>query len=118
MNAEDCAHLVNDIISTWPTGPRGHVWTEQLRSLDINPARRTYNQLARTDEHPPSVARFYATYRAISTPTPNTPTTPDTGPVIPPHTGRRVAWQAYVAECRGQGREPNRTWFNDTIGAT
>jgi hypothetical protein len=117
MNAEDCAAIVNRITSTWPTGPRGFIWTEQLANLDHDPALRTYRQLARTDEHPPTIARFHAAYRANTTPASGIPPSPDTGAVIPPHVGKRVAWQAYVAECRGAGREPNRGWFNECLGA-
>jgi hypothetical protein len=36
---------------------------------------------------------------------------PDTGPPIPFHVGIQVAWQAYVAECRWNGKEPNRAVF-------
>jgi hypothetical protein len=80
MTADDLNALVNRITSTWPTGPRGHIWTTELCMLDAEPARHTYDQLVRTEHHPPSIARFLATYRANTTPTFGLPTPDDTGP--------------------------------------
>jgi hypothetical protein len=63
MNDSERAELVNFIVSTWPTGPKGHVWTDVLGELDYGPALGAYRRLRLESERPPSVARFVATYR-------------------------------------------------------
>jgi hypothetical protein len=80
MNADELNALVNRITHTWPTGPRGHIWTSELCMLEAEPARHTYDRLVRTEHHPPTIARFLAEYRATTAPTFGTPTPEDTGP--------------------------------------
>jgi len=64
MNPNDCARLVNLLVSTWPSGVKGHVWTDTLGALDYDPARSAYVSLRDSEERPPSVARYLAAYRA------------------------------------------------------
>lgn len=67
MNASSTAQLVNLMISTWPIGVRGHVWTETIHPLDFDHAHAAYIALRDTEERPPSVARFMAAYHAQTT---------------------------------------------------
>ena len=60
MNSAELAHLVERIVQTWPTGPRGRIWTEALASLDHEVALGVYEHLRDHDEKAPSVARFLA----------------------------------------------------------
>ena len=82
MNADELNALVNRITSTWPTGPRGHIWTTELgkRDIDTAAARTTYDKLVAADQHPPSPARFLEVYRAVTTPLTGIPQPDDTGP--------------------------------------
>jgi hypothetical protein len=117
MTPTDAHSIAIRYKNIWRGGPSSSELERSLARMEADRAHRIIDQLTRTHEHPPTIAHIWRLHD-------DTPTTPgwehptDTGPAIPPHIGRRVAWQAYVAECRGQGREPNRTWFNDTIGAT
>jgi hypothetical protein len=80
MTGEELARLVNRLTATWPSGVRGHIWTTELAHLDAGPAHRTCDQLARSDDRPPSVARFLDVYRATTTPLTGIPKPTDTGP--------------------------------------
>jgi hypothetical protein len=62
MNPNDTARLVNLLISTWPAGVKGHIWTDTLGPLDLEHAHATYRGLRDHDERAPSVARFLAAY--------------------------------------------------------
>jgi len=64
MNGNDTAMLVNLIVATWPTGPKGYIWTDVLAELDHGPALEAYRNLRDDSERAPSVARFKAEYRA------------------------------------------------------
>ena len=64
MTRDEAARLVNLITSTWPTGVRGHVWTDVLADLEHQLARDAYLHLRDTSEKPPPVAQFQAAYRA------------------------------------------------------
>jgi len=68
MTPDQCSQLVNLIVSTWPTGPKGHVWTDTLGDLEPGPALATYRQLRNDEERPPAIARFIATYRHLHPP--------------------------------------------------
>jgi len=63
MTRDDTATLVNLLVSTWPTGVRGHVWTDTLSELDHTPALATYRALRDRSDRAPSVAQFLADYR-------------------------------------------------------
>jgi hypothetical protein len=115
MTEDEADTLARRIINTFRTTPALTEWRQVLARLDRHWATVTFEHCQDTIPEQLPIATYRAQYRAITTPTPNAPTTPDTGPAIPPHIGKRVAWQAYVAECRGQGREPNRTWFNEVV---
>ena len=67
MNASDTARIVNLIVSTWPSGVKGHVWTDTIGTLEQARAHDAYRELRDTEERPPSVARFLAKYHALST---------------------------------------------------
>jgi hypothetical protein len=67
MHRDDCARLVNLVVSTWPSGVKGHVWTEALIGYDYDLARAAYVDLRDSDEKPPSVARFIAAYHRART---------------------------------------------------
>ena len=67
MTRDECARLVNLIVSTWPSGVKGHVWTDTLGDLEYDIARTAYLKLRDEAERPPPVARFVAVYRAERT---------------------------------------------------
>jgi len=67
MTPTETAHLVERIVQTWPTGPRGRIWTEALEPLDAGRAGTAYARLRASEEHPPSIARFMAVYRSLDT---------------------------------------------------
>lgn len=48
-------------------------WTEQLVECERGPAEAAVRTLIRTSEHPPTIAHFWSTYRAMFTPTKNKP---------------------------------------------
>jgi hypothetical protein len=116
MTEDEADTLARRIINTFRVTPPLPEWRQVLAGDDHHWAHLTFEHCRDTIPDQLPIATYRAQYRAITTPTTRLPRPDDTGPVIPPHIGRRVAWQAYVAECRGQGREPNRVWFNDTIG--
>lgn len=64
MTPDNVARIVNQIVSTWPAGVKGHVWTDVLASLEYDLARRAYIELREHEERPPTVARFLASYHA------------------------------------------------------
>ena len=63
MTRDECAGLVNLLVSTWPTGVRGHVWTDTLNELDHASALATYRALRDRCDRAPSIAQFLADYR-------------------------------------------------------
>lgn len=65
MNRDETAGLVNRIVSTWPTGPKGHIWTEVLGDLDRDLAETAYRRLRAEHERPPAAATFLATYGSL-----------------------------------------------------
>lgn len=67
MNQTETAHLVERIIQTWPTGPKGRIWTEVLNELpDTERANIAYIKLRAESEHAPTCARFLAMYHATA----------------------------------------------------
>lgn len=64
MTDHELAHLVERIVATWITGPRGFVWTSYLRKLDHDRAVRTYEVLAPSVERI-TIARFLDEYDAM-----------------------------------------------------
>lgn len=69
MNAADAAHLVERIVQTWPSGPRGRIWTEAFADLDAGTAGSAYVRM-RNDhdsDRPPSIGQFMAMYRSLKT---------------------------------------------------
>lgn len=64
MTNEETARLVNLIISTWPTGPKGYVWTDVLGLLDRALANRAY-VLMRNRDARITVADFIDQYRIL-----------------------------------------------------
>jgi hypothetical protein len=64
VSPDDTARLVNLLISTWPAGVRGYVWTDVLGPMQREDAHATYLHLRRQSDKPPSVARFEEEYRA------------------------------------------------------
>lgn len=67
MTPSETAHLVERIVQTWPTGPRGRIWTETLEDLDAGRAGTAYVRLRNECEQPPSPGRFMAVYRSLDT---------------------------------------------------
>ena len=68
MDATQRAQLVDRIVTTWPNGPKGMIWTETLVDHDeitFTAALDVYKHLRDTAERrdPPSVAAFLATWR-------------------------------------------------------
>ena len=69
MDATQRAQLVDRIVTTWPNGPKGVIWTEALTDHDeitFTAALDVYKHLRDTAErnNPPSIALFLATWRA------------------------------------------------------
>jgi hypothetical protein len=58
------AKLVERIIATWPTGPKGFIWTDVLRDLHPGPAAAAYRQLRDTEQRI-TIAQYKAAYRAL-----------------------------------------------------
>lgn len=83
MTPAETAHLVDKIVQTWPTGPKGRIWTEVLGPLEARPADAAYRQLRDTETRPPTVGRFLEEYRHL--------TRPRAGIAIPEWTGPPVA---------------------------
>ena len=65
MTADECARIVNLVVSTWPAGPKGHAWTEAIRDLAYADARAAYESVRDVEDRPPSIARYLAAYRAV-----------------------------------------------------
>ncbi len=67
MTDAEIADVVNLIVSTWPSGSKGNVWTMLLR--DRNPdsavALAAYSHLRDEDARPPSPARFLEAVRFV-----------------------------------------------------
>jgi hypothetical protein len=60
------AKLVELLIGTWPTGPKGHVWTKVLASYDQPAAaHQAWRNLARTEDRI-TVASYTAEYRRLT----------------------------------------------------
>jgi 7-keto-8-aminopelargonate synthetase-like enzyme len=116
MNAEELAHLVEDIVQTWPTGVRGRIWTQSLADLEHDAARGVYEHLRDHDEKPPTPARFHAIYHSI-TPEYGWQHSDDTIHVVPIHIGRQIAWQSYNEECMRAGRKPDPDWFKAVLAS-
>lgn len=93
MNAEQCGHLVELIVQTWPHGPRGRIWTDALGDLEHTHALAVYRQLRNADETAPTIARFLRIYRDVDQPT----TTPTTRP---------ANHGEHCPTCRGSGWQP------------
>lgn len=115
MTEQEADTLARRIINTFRSTPALTEWRRVLERDDHHWAQVTFDHCLDTIPDALPIATYRAQYRAITTPTAGRYDPADTGPVIPTHIGRRVAWQAYVAECRSQGREPNRTWFNGAV---
>jgi len=69
MDESHRAQLVNRIVTTWPNGPKGPIWTEALTDhyeVTFAEALDVYKHLRDTVErnNPPSIALFLATWRA------------------------------------------------------
>jgi hypothetical protein len=61
------AKLVELLIGTWPSGPKGHIWTRVLASYDQPAAaHQTWRNLARTEDRI-TVASYTAEYRRLTT---------------------------------------------------
>jgi len=90
MTPDERAHLVNDIISTWPAGARAHVWTTMLTDHDITQpvARGVYEHLRDHAERPPTPGQFLELCRA---------TTPSYGWTRPDDTGPPISLAEYLA---------------------
>lgn len=67
MNETEAKKLTERIVSTWPSSPKGFVWTETLLELDHGPALAAIGRLTREhDESRLTVARYLGVYNAIS----------------------------------------------------
>lgn len=67
MTPTEATDLASRIHRQWRNGPPADAWEEDLLELDIGRATTTFVKLRRTEEHPPSFARFFSTYRALDT---------------------------------------------------
>jgi hypothetical protein len=66
MTRDDCARIVNLIVSTWPGGVKGHVWTDVLMPLDAALAQTAYMR-NRDSNRTMTVADFRASYHLALT---------------------------------------------------
>jgi hypothetical protein len=88
MDATQRAQLVDRIVTTWPNGPKGVIWTETLTDHDditFTAALDVYKHLRDTVErnNPPSIALYLATWRARWQRTPAEHARPDNdGPAM------------------------------------
>jgi hypothetical protein len=68
MDPTQRAQLVDRIVTTWPHGPKGMIWTETLADhpeIGFGEALDVYKHLRDSIErNPPTVAVFLATWRA------------------------------------------------------
>lgn len=67
MTPAEALDLARRIKNTWYGGPPVNEWATELESLDTGRAGTTYARMKRTVENAPSIARFLAEYRAITT---------------------------------------------------
>lgn len=94
------------------------VYLSQLVQLDdVDALHRACHHVLRTHNDPgrPSIARILDRYRYEYGQRPAPPSRQIGSrhlAVMPVEEGLRVAWDAYVAECVRQGREPNNAMFN------
>lgn len=67
MNRDEASNLATRISQTWPRGLNTSVWEDEMQHLDAGRAGTAIERLRRTEQHPPSIARFWAEYRAVNT---------------------------------------------------
>lgn len=63
MTGDQCAQIVNLLVSSFPTGPKGHAWTDSLTELHPGPAMGAARELRDTSERTPTIAQYHAIYR-------------------------------------------------------
>ncbi|MEM9513686.1 MAG: hypothetical protein AAGA42_02425 [Actinomycetota bacterium] len=117
MRPEEATMLAGKIGETWRYGPTKDVWREELLELDVGRANTAYVKLRRSETSAPTIALFFATYRALRTEDASTredcPVCDDTGwvdaaPSMLPD-GRPVRGVAPCGSCR-RGREMEHTY--------
>jgi hypothetical protein len=64
VTEDQLARIVNNIVQTWPSGPRARIWTAALRALDAADAFAVYAQLRDTLTRTALVGDFLALYNA------------------------------------------------------
>lgn len=62
MTGDQCAQVVNLLISSFPAGPKGNAWTDAINGLHHGPAQAAARELRDTTDRV-SVAQFHAIYR-------------------------------------------------------
>lgn len=67
MNDIDAARLVARYRNVWRGGPHTDELRAQFADLDAGTVGTVLVRLARSEEHPPSIARLWAEYRATHT---------------------------------------------------
>lgn len=63
MTGDECAKVVNLLVSSFPAGVKGHAWTDAIADLHPGPSMAAARELRDTMERPPSIAAFLACYR-------------------------------------------------------
>lgn len=92
MNSADADHLAQRIGQTWRGGPTAAAWADVLTELDAPRAEAAFRRLRTEAENTPSVARFLATYRSLTTDRPD-PTAPHCGRCA--STGMVTVWEQH-----------------------
>jgi hypothetical protein len=65
MTRDEAMTLAAHVVQVWPRGGIAtDVWAEELGKLDSARARAALAELKRSEDHSPSLARFYARYTA------------------------------------------------------
>lgn len=65
MTRDEAMTLAAHIVQVWPRGGIAtDVWADELGKLETDRARAALAELKRSEDHSPSLARFYARYSA------------------------------------------------------
>lgn len=63
MTDDEARTLATRIVDTWPNGPKGYIWRNELTTLDHTHATDAFRDMRRDVERP-TLSTFHAYYRA------------------------------------------------------
>lgn len=64
MTDDDARKIATQAIDTWPNGPKGYVWQNEIRGCDAELARTAMARLRRETDRA-TTAQFHAVYNAV-----------------------------------------------------